>query len=148
MASGARDRKMSSPAAELPSYFGDSAREGEAKIPTLRSAIPPRSDVHPANAARPARADSLHERLLRCKTDRELRPDAAQGATVGDLGAREDSSLEALAASGEKALDARDLDHVDPTADDHTPSLQIPPQGSRTPPSMAAPAGPLYPPFF
>src|SRR5208337_1947415 len=134
MASGARDRKMSGPGTKLPGNFGDSAREGEAKIPTRGSGIQTSPDVHPANAVCPARAHGLHERLLCRKTQRELRPDAAEAVAVGDLGSRKDASLEALAASGEKPFDARDLDHVDATANDHTrppsrPGRKVAPRG-------------------
>src|SRR5215472_11944279 len=125
MASGARDRKMSGRATELLGNFGNSARESEAKILTQGARVQTSTDVHPANPACPARAYGLHECLFRCEAECELRRVAPESAAVRDLGRREDALLESLAALGEKALDARDLDHVNAAADDHTPSIPI-----------------------
>ncbi len=114
---------MSGTGTQLLGDLGNSARESEAKIPTLPSGIKTSFDVDPANAARPAGADGLHQRLLRRKTQRKLRSDAVEAAAVGDLGASEDASLEVLTASGQKPFNARDLDHIDATADDHRTSV-------------------------
>ena len=117
---------MSGRATELLGNFGHSARQGEAKASTRDSRVHASPDVHPANTPRPARAHGFHEGLFCRKAERKLGRVAPETAAVRDFSPREDPLFEALAASGEKALDARDLDHVDAASDDHRPPVRTP----------------------